>query len=69
MPNDRPPEAVVEITPAPSVEERAAILTALALAERDLADRPADGRSAWWRAGISEALATETDEQAGNFQP
>jgi len=45
----------VEITPEPTPEEREAILRALAVL-----DGPASGSSAWWEAGIREAV--EDDE-------
>ena len=49
----------VEITPEPAPEEREALLRALAkLNGGGDADRP----SAWWRAGILEAVDEEPEE-------
>jgi hypothetical protein len=49
----------VEITPEPTPEEREALLRALAtLTGGGDADRP----SAWWHAGIIEAVDEEPDE-------
>jgi hypothetical protein len=49
----------VEITPEPTPEEREAILRALAALEgRE------DGGSAWWQAGVREAVE-EDDGESG----
>ena len=49
----------IEITPEPTPEEREAILRALATLN-GAADR--GGSSAWWRAGILEAVDQEPEE-------
>jgi hypothetical protein len=47
----------IEIRPEPTPEERQAILRALvALDGRD------DGASAWWEAGVREAIEEDPDE-------
>jgi hypothetical protein len=48
----------LEITPEPSPEEREALELALAR----LLSEPADTRSAWWREGMREAVASPEDE-------
>ena len=47
----------VEISPEPSPEEGEALLRALAAL-----DRPANGASGWWEAGIRESVEDEPDE-------
>jgi len=47
----------VEITPEPSPDEHEALLRALAAL-----DEKEDGASAWWRAGIREAVEEDPDE-------
>ncbi|HXJ63854.1 MAG TPA: hypothetical protein VNN79_08880 [Actinomycetota bacterium] len=49
----------VEITPEPTPEEREAVLRALATLN-GVVDR--GGSSAWWRAGILEAVDEEPEE-------
>jgi hypothetical protein len=49
----------IEITPEPTPEEREAILRALATLN-GAADH--GGSSAWWRAGILEAVDEEPEE-------
>jgi hypothetical protein len=51
---DREPR--VEIVPEPEPEEREAILLAAALVRQ-----PPDGRGAWWREGLREALGEDGD--------
>jgi hypothetical protein len=48
----------VEIRPEPSDGERAAIVTAL---ERLLGDDSRVARSAWWEAGLREAVGDEDE--------
>jgi hypothetical protein len=48
------------ITPEPTPEEREALLAALAARDGDSA-----GPSAWWEAGIREAVEEEPDEPSG----
>jgi hypothetical protein len=48
----------VQITPEPAPEEQAALLRALAAL-----DGEQDDASAWWRAGIREAVEEEPDEE------
>jgi hypothetical protein len=50
----------VEITPEPTPEERAALLRALATLN-GAADQ--GGSSAWWRAGILEAVDEEPEKE------
>lgn len=47
----------VQITPEPAPEEREALLRALGAA-----DEARDSASAWWRAGIREAVEEEPEE-------
>lgn len=47
----------VEITPEPTPEEREALLRALAAL-----DGARDEPSAWWEAGVREALEGEADD-------
>ena len=47
-----------EIKPEPTPEEREAILRALAELDGE------DGESAWWRAGLAEAVEDEEQGQA-----
>jgi hypothetical protein len=47
----------VQITPEPAPEEQEALLRALAAL-----DDGKDDSSAWWRAGIREAVEEEPDE-------
>ena len=49
----------VEISPEPTPEEREAQLRALAALDGDGDDR---GTSAWWHAGIVEAVGEEPEE-------
>ena len=48
----------LEIRPEPSPEEREALERALAR----LLEEPAETRSAWWREGMRENLASPEDE-------
>lgn len=55
----------LQITPEPTAEEAEAIRRALALL---LLEKPADGRGAWWRQGLGEALAgAEGDTPNGHW--
>jgi hypothetical protein len=53
----------LHIEPEPTPEERAAIEQALAVAP---SGRGEHARSAWWRAGLEEALSTEPGRDARN---
>jgi hypothetical protein len=53
------------IEPEPTPEERAAIEQALAAA----AAKPTEQRSAWWQAGVEEALSGEPGRAACDAPP
>ena len=57
--NERDAEPRIEISPEPDPEERDAILRAA-----DRARETADGRSAWWREGVRDALSETPSSDA-----
>jgi hypothetical protein len=55
------PAVDVELEPEPPGDEREAILRAIEQADGEALG----GRSAWWRAGVREALAAGADAEDG----
>jgi hypothetical protein len=56
---------VLEINPEPTPDERKAIEQALAALAEPNGRPPADGRGAWWRRGVREAVEDEDDPENG----